>query len=95
MYWPDGMRPFLAAAPAAIIAALLAAASTKGDTGPVAKALATGQPGNMPGTPDGSDVCPAGPRRVQAGERGVEPACLRGPGSRPGAGVWSGAVRLP
>ena len=47
------MRPFLATAPAAIIAALLTAASTKGDTGPAAKALATGQPGNMPGTRTG------------------------------------------
>ena len=52
MYGPDGMRLFLVAAPAAIIAALLAA-STNGNTSPVAKALAPGQPGNMPGTPAG------------------------------------------
>jgi hypothetical protein len=39
MHGPDGMRLFLAAAPAAIIAALLAAASTNGNTSPVAKAF--------------------------------------------------------
>ena len=53
MYGPDGMRLFLVAAPAAIIAALVAAASTNGNTSPVAKAPAPGQPGNMPGTPAG------------------------------------------
>jgi hypothetical protein len=45
MYVLDGMRLFLVAAPAAIIAALPAAASTNGNTSPVAKALAAGKPG--------------------------------------------------
>jgi hypothetical protein len=47
MYRPDGMRLFRAAAPAAIIAALLAAASANGHTSPVAKALAPGRPRDM------------------------------------------------
>ena len=93
--WPDGMRLFLVTAPAAIIAALLAAASTKGDTSPVAKALATGQPGNMPGTRPGltsPQPCPGGYGQASAE---VEPACLRGPG--PGLVQASGQVpvRLP
>jgi hypothetical protein len=89
MYTPDGMRLFLVAAPAAIIAALLAAASTKGNTSPVATALAPGQPGNMPGTPAGwPHVSPAWAPRVQAGKREVEPACQRGPVPSL-ASVWS------
>ncbi len=51
MYGPDRMRLLRVAAPAAIIAALLAAASTNGNTSPVAKARAPGQPGNRPGWP--------------------------------------------
>ncbi len=51
MYAPDGMRLFLVAAPAAIIATLLPAQSTNENTSPAAKALAPGQPGNMPGWP--------------------------------------------
>ena len=79
MYGPDGMRLFL-------VAALLAAASTNGNTSPVTKALAPGQPGNMPATPAGwPHVCPAGPRRVQAGEREVEPGL---PARRPWPDRW-------
>lgn len=100
MYGPDGMRLFLVAGPTAIIAALLAAASTNGNTSPVATALAPGQPGNMPGTPAGwPHVSPAQAPRVQAGEREVEPACQRCPVpslarvSRQASGP--AAVRLP
>ena len=98
-YGPDGMRLFLVAAPAAIIAALLAAASTNGNTSPVAKALAPGQPGNMPGTPAGwPQVSPAQAPRVRAGEREVEPAARCRPGGMPdrsavSAGPWPGPRR--
>ena len=87
MYGPDGMRLFLVAAPAAIIAALVAAASTNGNTSPVAKAPAPGQPGNMPGTPAGwPHVCPAQAPRVRAGEREtVLGRCSHPAGNPPGA----------
>jgi hypothetical protein len=52
MCGPDGIRLFLAAAPAAIIAALLAA-GTNGNTSLAAKTLTPGQPREMPGTPAG------------------------------------------
>ena len=60
MHGPDGMRLFLVAAPAAVIAALLAAASTDGNTSLAAEALAPGELGYTPGTPAGQPhVCPA------------------------------------
>jgi hypothetical protein len=74
MHGPDGMRLFLAAAPAAIIAALLAAASIDGNTSPAAKALAPGQPGDTPGTPAGwPHLSPAQAPRVRAGRREAVP----------------------
>jgi len=87
MYGPDGMRLFLVAAPAAIIAALLAAASTNGNTSPVAKAPAPGQPGNMSGTPAGwPHLSPAQAPRTRAGERETVPGrCSRPAGDPPGA----------
>ena len=56
------MPLFLVPAPAAIIAALLAA-SANGHTSPVAKALAPGQPGTCPAPrPDGLTSAQPGPR---------------------------------
>jgi hypothetical protein len=78
MYGPNGIRLFLVAAPAAIIAAPLTAASAKGDTSPVTRARAPSQPRNMPTTPDSLTSPPADALRVQAGKREVERARQRG-----------------
>jgi hypothetical protein len=83
MYGPDGMRLFLAAAPAAIIAALLAAASTNGNTSPTAKALAPTSRGTCPAP--WPHVSPAQAPRVRAGEREtVLGRCSHPAGNPPG-----------
>ena len=87
MHGPDGMRLFLAAAPAAIIAALLAAASTNGNTNPVATALAPGQPGEHARHPGRmASPLPSRAPRVRAGERETVPGrCSHPAGNPPGA----------
>src|SRR5436190_2224735 len=95
MYWPDGMRRFLVAAPAAIIAVLLAAASAPG-----VPALSRRLSRQCPAPRTASRSQPI-PGRVQAGEREVEHACqptawaIARAGERSCAWGWWCARKVP